>query len=353
MNQLVSNLAISHIATVQTVLEMLMFAIPSVLASRWLKWFVAPLAFSLVAACGGGDDHNPAAQQKSIVATAQGDANLSTLVSVLTFASDNGDLVNTLSGTGTFTVFAPTNAAFDALAVELTGSAAARAGDLLTAANKPLLRSVLLNHVLGAKVERAQVPAGKPITPLGGTYFKIEAVGSGLQITDGRGRKGSIVATDVQATNGVVHVIDKVILPADKNIVQIAQGNPAFSILVEAVVAAGLAPTLSTGTFTVFAPTDAAFAALLTELNLTKAQLLANTPLLTAVLTYHAVPARVLKADVPVATPIATVQGGTFTVASNLAITDGRARTSNITTTDIFATNGVVHVIDKVILPRP
>jgi uncharacterized surface protein with fasciclin (FAS1) repeats len=155
----------------------------------------------------------------------------------------------------------------------------------------------------------------------------------------------------------VVHLIDKVILPANKNIVETAQalaaGSPAeFSILVEAVVAANLATTLSgTGPFTVFAPTDAAFAALLTELGVTKAQLLADTALLTRVLTYHVVSGRVLKADVPVGAAVATVETGTFTVSAQLDITDERNRRSRIVATDTFASNGVIHVIDKVILP--
>jgi uncharacterized surface protein with fasciclin (FAS1) repeats len=152
----------------------------------------------------------------------------------------------------------------------------------------------------------------------------------------------------------VVHLIDKVILPADKNIVQTAQNLPQFTKLVKAVVAANLAGTLSgTGPFTVFAPTDTAFGALLAELGVTKAQLLANTALLTKVLTYHVVPGRVLKADVPVATPIATVQGETLSISAAFVITDQRARTANITATDVLTSNGVIHVIDKVILPKP
>jgi uncharacterized surface protein with fasciclin (FAS1) repeats len=120
------------------------------------------------------------------------------------------------------------------------------------------------------------------------------------------------------------------------------------------VTAANLAGTLSgTGPFTVFAPTDTAFAALLTELGITKAALLADTALLTKVLTYHVVSGRVLKADVPVGSAITTVQGDTFTVNAALAITDQRARTANITATDVLASNGVIHVLDKVILPRP
>jgi uncharacterized surface protein with fasciclin (FAS1) repeats len=141
-----------------------------------------------------------------------------------------------------------------------------------------------------------------------------------------------------------------------KNVVELAQATPDLSILVEAVVAADLATTLSgAGPFTVFAPTNAAFTAALTELGLTKAQLLdpANKALLTKILTYHVVSGKVLKAQVPVGTPITTLQTETFTVDSTLTITDQRARKAKITATDIEATNGVVHLIDKVILPKP
>lgn len=139
-----------------------------------------------------------------------------------------------------------------------------------------------------------------------------------------------------------------------KNVVELAQATPDLSILVEAVVAADLATALSgAGPFTVFAPSNAAFADLLTELNITKAALLANKPLLTAVLKYHVVPAKVLKADIPFGKPITSLQGETFTIDTTATITDARARKSNIKTTDILATNGVVHLIDKVILPKP
>jgi uncharacterized surface protein with fasciclin (FAS1) repeats len=139
-----------------------------------------------------------------------------------------------------------------------------------------------------------------------------------------------------------------------QNVVQLAQANPDLSILVEAVTAANLGGTLSgAGPFTVFAPTNAAFAALLTELGVTKAQLLANTALLTKVLTYHVLPARALKADIVPGTQPATVEGETFSISAALVITDKRARTSNITAADVLASNGVIHVVDKVILPSP
>jgi len=292
----------------------------------------------LLQACGGGHDE----PQRNIVELAQANPDLSILVEAVVAAG----LAPTLS-TGSLTVFAPTNAAFAALLTELGVTK-----DALLA-NKTLLTAVLTYHVLGTTVPRASVPLGKAITPVGGGFFKVEAAGAGLRITDGRNRTSNITATDIQASNGVVHLVDKVLLPADKNIVATASALPDFSILVEAVVAAGLVPTLQgTGPFTVFAPTNAAFAALLTELGVTKEALLANTALLTSVLTYHVVPGRVLKADVPVNTAITTVQGQTFTINASLAITDSRGRQSSIVATDVFTSNGVIHVVDKVLLPR-
>ena len=140
---------------------------------------------------------------------------------------------------------------------------------------------------------------------------------------------------------------------ATQTITELAVANPDLSILVEALQAAGLADTLAgTGPFTVFAPTNDAFAALLETLGMTKEELLANTDLLTSVLTYHVVPeATVLAADIPFGTDIATVNGATFNISDANVITTASGNTANITATDIAATNGVVHVIDSVLLP--
>jgi uncharacterized surface protein with fasciclin (FAS1) repeats len=321
--------------------------------------FLALTSFA-AAACGDNDDDQTTADAApaavSILETARATPSLSTLVAAVELASNDGDLVDLLSGAGTLTVFAPSNAAFDSLAVELTGTAGATGADLLTDANKPLLRTVLQYHVLTSEVASSAIPFGRAITTAEGSIFKIDS-GSPPVITDGRNRTANITATDIDASNGVVHLIDKVILPPNKTIVETAQalaaGNPAeFTLLVDAVVAADLAGTLNgAGPFTVFAPTDAAFGALLTELGVTKQQLFANTALLTRVLTYHVVSGRVLKADVPVGAPVTTVETGTFTVNAQLHITDERARTAQIAATDVFASNGVIHVIDKVILP--
>ena len=298
-------------------------------------------ATGLLSACGGGHDEPVA---PDIVQLAQGNADLSILVEAVVAAG----LVDTLKGAGPFAVFAPTNAAFAALLTELGQTKA----QLL--ANKALLTTVLTYHVLPAKVASSAIPFGKAITTVQGSILKIDNVAGAVTITDGRNRTSKVTTPDVAASNGVVHVVDKVILPADKNIVQTAQSLPQFSILVETVVAANLQGTLSgAGPFTVFAPTNDAFAGLLAELGVTKAALLANTALLTKVLTYHVVSGRVLKADVPLNTAIATVQGETLTVNSSLSIIDQRGRASELTATDVLTSNGVIHVIDKVILPKP
>ena len=313
---------------------------------RWIKTMAAVCTVTFLAACGGSDDDHPApATTANIVEVAQGNAELSVLVEAVVAA----DLATTLSGPGPFTVFAPTNAAFAALLAELGITKA----ELL--ADRALLTQVLTYHVLPARVPAASVPAGEAITTVEGSIFKIDAAAGGaLAITDGRNRVANITQTDVAASNGVIHVIDRVLLPANRNIVQTAQASADFSVLVEAAVAANLVPTLQgAGPFTVFAPTDAAFASLLAELGVTKAALLADTALLTEVLTYHVVSGRVLAADVPIGAPITTVQGDTFTVNGSLVITDQRMRTANIVATDVLASNGVIHVVDRVILPAP
>jgi hypothetical protein len=149
-----------------------------------------------------------------------------------------------------------------------------------------------------------------------------------------------------------MHVSTSVLLPADKTIVQTAQALPSSASWSRPWSPPTCGCAVGNGPLTVFAPTNAAFAALLAELGVSKDALLADTALLTKVLTYHVVPARVLKADVPVGTAITTCRAARFTVDATLAITDQRGRKASITATDVLASNGVIHVIDKVILPR-
>ena len=256
-------------------------------------------------------------------------------------AVQTAGLTTMLQGEGPFTVFAPTNAAFAALLSELGVTKEALLAD------KPLLTAVLTYHVLGSRVPRADVPLGKAITPVSGGFFKIESA-NGLKITDGRNRVSTITATDIQASNGVVHLVDRVLLPANKDIVATASALPDFSILVEAVAAAGLVPTLQgQGPFTVFAPTNAAFAKV-------PAPLLnvigSDVNLLTAVLTYHvsagtADPRRNL-----IPTQVKTLQGQTLYVgydADGASVNQATALCKGVKTT-----NGTVWLIDSVLLPQ-
>lgn len=297
----------------------------------------------LLPGCGGGGGGGSGAfVTPTLLQVAASKPELSLLVEAIAAA----DLTATLSSAGPFTIFAPTNDAFTALLGELGTTK-----DALFA-NKTLLGAVLRYHVLSGSVVRASISLGKAVVPLAGGFFKVDSQGGNLVVKDGRNRTTRILSTDTLALNGVVHVVDRVLLPADKDIVQTAQATPSLSILVEAVVAAGLVDTLKgRGPFTVFAPTNDAFAALLVELGITKAALLANTALLTKVLTYHVLPSRVLKAEIPFGTAIPTVQGQTLVINNSFQIIDQSGRSSAITTADIFNTNGVVHLIDKVLLP--
>jgi transforming growth factor-beta-induced protein len=280
---------------------------------------------------------------KDIVDIAAGNPQFSILVAAVQAAG----LVDTLKSAGPFTVFAPTNDAFAALLHEL----GLTADQLL--ANKPLLTQVLTYHVLASRSLAASFTDGLARATVQGQPVVFKKTQSGLSILDASGRTSNVVIANVQASNGVIHAIDRVILPTSKNIVQLAVGTPALSILVEAVLAAELQGVLSgPGPFTVFAPTNDAFAALLGELGVTKAALLADKALLTKVLTYHVVPAQVLSSGIPFGQPVASVQGQTFTIGRDLLITDANNRKSKIVATDVAASNGVVHVIDRVILPR-
>ena len=137
------------------------------------------------------------------------------------------------------------------------------------------------------------------------------------------------------------------------DIAKLAQQNPELSFLAEAVAAADLTPTLSSpGPYTVFAPTNAAFADLLSRLGTTKEALFADRALLTKVLTYHVVAGRMLRKEIPLGQPITTLQGDTFSVDATLTVNDQCGCTARIVAADVLAGNGVVHVIDHVLLPR-
>ena len=151
-----------------------------------------------------------------------------------------------------------------------------------------------------------------------------------------------------------VAVADPMAEPAaTQSIAEIAAANPNLTVLTAALKAAGLdTMMMDAGTYTVFAPTDDAFAPVLEKLGVTKEELLANTDLLKKVLPYHVVGSVVKAADIPFGTDVATVNGATINISDAKVITDATGGTANITGTDIMATNGVIHTIDAVLMPE-
>jgi uncharacterized surface protein with fasciclin (FAS1) repeats len=312
---------------------------------RWTHWLVASFMVASLTACGGSDDDDNG-PTRNLAETAQASG-----LTALAAAADKAGLVPTLTNASvSLTVFAPTNAAFDALATQL-GFADATA--MVAALPPATLASILQYHVLPTRETAADLIAGGDTQATAYTFEGAPAeltldASSGVSITDAVLTSAAVTTADVAATNGVVHVIDKVLVPPGVlNIVQMAQVNPAFSSLVEAVVAADLQGALSgTGPFTVFAPVDDAFEAIAsTVAGLTTQQL-------TTVLTYHVVSGQVLSTGIPFGTPVDTLAGQTITInASPLTITDTTATPAPIVGTDVRASNGVIHVISKVLIP--
>lgn len=314
----------------------------------------AGAATTLLAACGGGDDE-PTLQ--NIVQLAQSDPQFSTLVSAVVKA----DLAGALSGTDQLTVFAPTNAAFDAAAtaIGLTDGAA-----LVDALPASALVSVLTYHVVAGRNVSAGLTAGDLNTLYtfnGAPATLTLSLTSGVHLTDAVLTQATVTTPDISASNGVIHVINKLLVPPGVlNIVQMAQLNPAFSSLVENVVTANLAGALSAATpkLTVFAPTNTAFAAIAS----TVAGL--NTSDLGNVLRHHVLGAEVLSTGIPFGTAVDTITlpanapqqitiNNNATAPNIATITDASGSTpaANIVAVDVRASNGVIHVIDKVLIP--
>ena len=273
----------------------------------------------------------PEAQPATIVDIAVSDGRFETLVTALGAAG----LVETLQGEGPFTVFAPTDDAFAKLPDGTVES-------LL--ANIPALTDVLLYHVVPGAVMAADVATLDSADTVQGDSVAIAVDGGTVRINGAQ-----VVIADIQASNGVIHVIDSVLLPPEEpaSIVDIAVADGRFETLVAALGAAGLAETLQgDGSFTVFAPTDDAFAKLPDG---TVESLLADIPALTDVLFYHVVPGAVMAADVVSLDSADTVQGDSVAIA-----VDGgtvRINGAQVVIADIEASNGVIHVIDSVLIP--
>jgi uncharacterized surface protein with fasciclin (FAS1) repeats len=250
------------------------------------------------------------------------------------------ELADDLSGPGPFTVFAPTDAAFAALP----------SGTIETLLSNPTgtLAQILLYHVVGGTALSTDLSNGQTIATLQGQTVEVTINTDGVFINDAQ-----VTVADITTTNGVVHVIDAVLLPPapqpTTTVVDVIVNSDVHNTLEAAVVAAGLVETLSgTGPFTVFAPTDAAFAALPAG---TVETLLADpTGTLTQILLYHVVGAQALSTDLTNGQTVATLQGQTITVTINA---EGVfINNSQVTVADVVTDNGVIHVIDAVLLPQ-
>ncbi len=331
----------------------------------------------------------PMYADKNIIENAVNSKDHTTLVAAVKAAG----LVETLSGPGPFTVFAPVNAAFDALP-------AGTVDTLLKPEMKGDLTKVLTCHVVAADVMSDAI--GKMIADDGGTHAVTTVGGCVLQakmtsdtitLTDETGGVATVTIADVDQSNGVIHVIDKVLLPgaaepeamaaapmaepmaagdnpmvggapmyADKNIVENAVNSKDHTTLVAAVQAADLVETLSgPGPFTVFAPVNAAFEALPagTVDTLLKPEMKGD---LTKVLTSHVVAGKLSGADL---IRLAKANGGRYNMnavsgdaltaqvkGGNIYIIDESGKASKVTIGDVNQSNGVIHVVNKVLLPR-
>jgi len=341
------------------------------------------LAFAMiVAACSSDSDDTttttaePVMEETSVLDLAIEAGQFSTLIAAI----DAAGLGETLEGEGPFTVLAPTDAAFEA-AFEALGITAE---ELLA---NPALADILTYHVLPQEADSQLVATldGSSVATVNGQSVDVNVVDGQVMINE-----ATVVSADLVADNGIVHVIDGVLLPPDvaealgvamaddmeeettttteattttteamdptiaEIVVAAATGDsPEFTVLLAALETAGLVDALNgEGPFTVFAPTDAAFGALLEELGVTAEELLAN-PDLANILLYHVVSGEFLAADVidlaPVDVPTLYEEN-----TISIAVVDGSVvinDVATVTSPDVMASNGVIHVIDAVLVP--
>ena len=320
--------------------------------------------FSIVSCSDDSNDSTNTSQPQTtgdIVEVAAANENFSTLVDLVKAA----ELVETLKGLDSATVFAPTNEAF-----------AKVPGEILQVLQNDveLLKEVLTYHVVGAAAFKKDITLGADIASVQGGNFSIDIENETLYVFSANG-KAEILQTDVKATNGVIHAIDNVILsqsilekiqaklpkndddvePAPQpvgDLVDVAVGNENFSTLVDLVKAAGLVDTLKgIEAATVFAPTNEAFAKVPGEI----LQVLQNdVVLLKEVLTFHVVGATAFKKDITLGADIGTLQGDAFNinVENEKLFIFTETGKAEILATDVKATNGVIHVIDSLIISQ-
>ena len=281
--------------------------------------------------------YGPAVADSSsdIVETAVADGRFKTLAKALTEAG----LVEALQGDGPLTVFAPTDEAFAKLPTDMVKQ-------LLKPSNRERLQLILKHHVVSGGAKLGDVLKAGSVKTLQGDALNVAFKNGAVRVCE-----AGLVDADIECSNGVIHVIDSVLLPPEpepKGILQVAGDAGNFTSLLAAIDAAGLASVLEgDGPFTVFAPTDAAVSKLPEE---TIVSLMTeHRDQLKAVLTYHVVSGRVSAGDALNAGSVKTVNGQSV----EFSIRDGAFQVNDATikTVDLKCSNGVIHVIDTVLLP--
>lgn len=314
--------------------------------TKLIKLTLCVATMAIMFSCSDDDS----TQNNSISGIASRNSDLTTLVEAL----DRAGLVQTLDQSGNYTVFAPTNAAFSTF---LTANGFASINDVPVAT----LKEILLNHVINSVNYSTDLSTGYVKTLGKGNASNTNTLSMYISLNSGVTVNGisvrlngvsSVTAADIAASNGVVHVVNAVIgLPT---VVTHATANPNFSSLVGALTGSGqpdfvgILSGTTNSPFTVFAPSNSAFTAFETENPGTLASL--STAQLTSVLSYHVVTgANVLSTGIPT-TPIITYESGTFTIVG-IQITDEADRQTDIIDVDIQSSNGVIHVVENILLP--
>ena len=333
---------------------------------KFLGLFATSLLLFITVSCSNDDDGDGgnSGPSSNIVEIAAGNSELTSLVAALTAADelDGVDLIGTLSGPGPFTVFAPDNVAFASLLDQLDGYDSL--DDFDTDEDKEILAEILTYHVVaGVAAQSGDLTDGGTISTLQGENITTR-LGGGVSIEDATDSAANVTTADVLAANGVIHIIDKVLLPQsiidaineaaeDQTIVDLALATPDLSALVAALTEADLVSTLQgDGPFTVFAPTNDAFA---TFLSVNGFMSVEDVPdeLLTQILLNHVVAGTFLSTDLSTGyVPSSSTAGPEGANLSLFINTDGGVSingVSTVSTANVEATNGVVHIVDAVI----
>jgi len=277
---------------------------------------------------------------------------LQTLVAALNAT----DLLSAVDGTNKITVFAPTNNAFDALGNETLNC-------LLAPVGLPALSNVLKYHVVPVEAKAADLTNNKSLATLDGDHNLTVSLGDDSTVNISGANSAKVIKADMMATNGVVHEIDAVLLPkkftvpecGSGTVKETAAGNKDLTTLVTALGAANLTETFDGKTvYTVFAPTNEAFEKLGAD---TVTCLLDpdNKGVLVEVLKYHVVSGYDLASDITDGMEVSTLETEKLTFKldnSDVSIDTTSGSTAKVTISNVYASNGVVHVIDAVLLPK-